>query len=159
MAFNWSSALSSRDPIPTWFFALVVVRKGDQYLLVHERKFEQTWFLPAGRVEPGETFAEAARRETLEETGVPITLTGVLRIEHSPAQSTSRMRIIYLAEPADDTKPKSVPDEESLGAEWVRRSELGRYPLRSEIVRELIEYLESGGTVYPLTLVGSEKNN
>lgn len=148
-----------RDPIPTWFFALVLVRRGNQYLLVHERKFGQTWFLPAGRVEPGETLAEAARRETLEETGVPVVLTGVLRIEHSPASQSSRLRVIYLAEPADDTAPKSVPDEESLGAEWVRSDELNRYNLRSEIVREMIECVEAGGTVYPLSVIGSERDS
>ena len=54
----------SRLPIPTWFFVLVVVRRGEQFLLVHERKHGQLWYLPAGRVEPGETFVEAAVRET-----------------------------------------------------------------------------------------------
>ena len=47
----------SRTPSATWFFALVVVRRGDRFLLVHERKHGQTWYLPAGRVEPGETLA------------------------------------------------------------------------------------------------------
>src|SRR5262249_19177094 len=59
-----------REPIPTWFFALVVVRKGNQFLVVHERKHGQLWYLPAGRAELGETLLEAARRETLEETGL-----------------------------------------------------------------------------------------
>ena len=49
-----------RDPIPTWFFALVVVRQGDRFLLVHEAKHGQDWYLPAGRVEPGESLTDAA---------------------------------------------------------------------------------------------------
>jgi 8-oxo-dGTP pyrophosphatase MutT (NUDIX family) len=72
-----------RDPIPTWYFALVVVRQGNRFLLVHERKHGQGWYLPAGRVESGETLTQAAVRETLEETGVPVVLDGVLRVEHS----------------------------------------------------------------------------
>ena len=32
-----------RNPIPTWFFALVVVRKGERFLLVHEAKHGQGW--------------------------------------------------------------------------------------------------------------------
>ena len=73
-----------RDPIPTSYFALVVVQHGDRFLLVQERKHGQRWHLPAGRAEPGESLAEAAERETLEESGVKVRLTGVLRVEHSP---------------------------------------------------------------------------
>jgi len=58
-----------RDPTPTWFYVLVVVRQGDRFLLVHERRFNQPWYLPAGRVEPGETLTKAAVRETPEENG------------------------------------------------------------------------------------------
>lgn len=36
------------------------------------------WSEPAGKVEPGETLAEAARREVEEETGVECTIDGVL---------------------------------------------------------------------------------
>ncbi|MGB1017213.1 MAG: NUDIX domain-containing protein, partial [Nannocystaceae bacterium] len=61
----------ARQAIPTWSFVLVVVRLGHRYLVVHERKHGQHWYLPAGRVEPGETFPAAARRETLEEAGLP----------------------------------------------------------------------------------------
>lgn len=148
-----------RDPIPTWFFALVLVRdKNGRYLLVHEAKHGQLWFLPAGRVEPGETFAEAAVRETLEEAGVPVTLTGLVRIEHAPQPTTTRVRITYLAEAEQDVAPKSVPDEESLGAAWVAPGELSQYPLRSDIVRELIEYVENGGAIYPVDLITWEGN-
>src|SRR5436190_16271312 len=95
-----------RDPIQTWFFAVVVVRKGDRFLLVHERKHGQLWYLPAGRAEAGESLPMAAVRETLEETGVPVRLTGVLRIEHSPSLGGARVRGLFLAEPVDDTPPK-----------------------------------------------------
>lgn len=70
----------AREPIPTYCFALVVVRLGRRFLLVHERKHGQGWYLPAGRVEPGESFEAAALRETLEESGVPVVLEGVLRV-------------------------------------------------------------------------------
>src|SRR5262249_43024505 len=108
-----------REPIPTWFFALVVVRQGDEFLVVRERKHGQLWYLPAGRAEPGETLAEAARRETLEETGVPVVLEGLLRLEHTPMDGAARVRALFLARPADDTPPKAAPDEHSLEAAWV----------------------------------------
>jgi 8-oxo-dGTP pyrophosphatase MutT (NUDIX family) len=146
----------ARDPIPTWCFALVVVRKDDQYLLVHERKHGQRWYLPAGRVEPGETLEAAACRETLEETGVPVRMTGILRVEHTPREPGARLRVVFLAEPAQDVPPKTEPDEESLGARWVSLDELAALPLRGDEVRELFSYVQDGGPVYPLSVLQPE---
>ncbi len=147
----------ARDPIPAWFFVVVVVRKDDQYLLVHEVKHGETWYLPAGRVELGETLVEAALRETLEEAGVPIRVTGLIRIEHNAALFGSRVRVVYLAEPVSDVAPKSVADEESLGAAWVRPDQLSEYqPLRDHQVRELIDYVEKGGAIYPIDIICPE---
>lgn len=146
----------AREPIPTWCFAVVVVRRGDRFLIVHERKHGQLWYLPAGRVEPGETFEAAACRETLEESGVPVRVVGVLRVEHSPGVAGARLRVVYLAEPIDDTPPKGEPDEESLEAAWVRLVDLAEYPLRGQEVRELFAYVAAGGTVYPLSVLQPE---
>lgn len=146
----------SRDPIPTWCFALVVVRRGDAFLIVHERNHGQGWYLPAGRVEPGETFADAAIRETREEAGIEVVLDGVLRIEHSPSPSGARMRVVFVGHPADDRPPKQVPDDESLGAAWATVGELAQYPLRGGEVYDLFAHVEAGAPVYPLALLTHE---
>jgi len=65
-----------RGPIPTWYFALVVVRRGHRFLLTQERKYGATWSIPGGRVEPGESLASAAVREVLEETGLEVAVDG-----------------------------------------------------------------------------------
>jgi len=147
---------SDRSAIPTWFFSLVVVRRGARFLLVHERKHGQGWYLPAGRVEPGESLVDGAVRETLEETGVPVRVDGVLRVEHTPSPGSARCRVFFSASPIDDRPPRSVPNEESLGAAWVGLDELHRYPLRGEEVREILSYVAAGGAVYPLSLLTPE---
>jgi phosphatase NudJ len=146
----------ARKPIDTWFFALVVVRKGDRFLLVQERKHGQRWYLPAGRAEPGESLADAALRETLEETGVPVRLLGVLRLEHNPLGREARVRALFLAEPIDDTPPKSHPDDESLQAAWVTLAQLDDYELRGDEVEALLTYVVGGGTVHPLSVLQLE---
>lgn len=146
----------ARDPIPTWFFAVVVVQHADLFLLVHERKHGQTWYLPAGRVELGESLIAAAERETLEETGVRVRIESVIRVEHSPFPDSARLRVIFFARPVDNTAPKVVPDDESLGAAWVGREELSNYQLRAGEVRELIEYVSAGGPMYPVSLIQHE---
>ncbi|MGH3002077.1 MAG: NUDIX hydrolase [Gaiellaceae bacterium] len=50
----------------------VVVRNG-RVLLVHRDRYDD-WSLPKGKLEPGETWQEAALREVLEETGLSCTL-------------------------------------------------------------------------------------
>ena len=146
-----------REPIPTWFFVLVVVRLGHRFLLVHERKHGQGWYLPAGRVEPGEGLIGAARRETFEESGVPVAIEGIIRVEHSPSyDGSSRVRLIFVARPMDDTSPKSQPDEESLGAAWVTLEEMKSLALRGEEVYQVCEYVSKGGTIYPLDLLMPE---
>jgi phosphatase NudJ len=146
----------ARDPIPTWNFAIAVVRRGDRFLLVHERKHGQRWYLPGGRAEFGETLEAAALRETLEETGIAIRLIGILRIEHTIVVGGARLRGLFVAEPIDDRPPKARPDHESLGAEWVSIDQLASYPLRSLEVEQVLRYVAGGGPVHPLAVLAHE---
>jgi phosphatase NudJ len=148
----------AREPIPTWFFALVVVRSGDRFLVVQERKHGQLWYLPAGRVEPGESLTDAARREAIEETGIPVELEGILEVQHTPhPNGYSRVRVIFLARPAEEIPPKSEADDESLGAAWVTLEELQRLPLRGDEVVRLFRGVADGSlTAAPLSLLACE---
>jgi len=146
----------ARSPVPTWYFALVVVRQGHRFLLTQEKKYGSTWSVPGGRVEPGETLLEAATREVLEETGVPVTIEGILRLEHSPSASGSRVRVIFIGTPRDDTAPKTVSDDESLGAAWLTMDEIAKLPLRGSDLRPLLESVARGRQVFPLDMLGRE---
>jgi phosphatase NudJ len=146
-----------RKPSPTWYFALAVVRLGHRYLLVHERKHGQGWYLPAGRVEPGESIVDAAVRETMEEAGIPIVCEGILRIEHTPSsQGESRVRVFVVARPADDRPPKSIPDSETLGAAWVSPEELSGFRLRGREVADVLQHMSRGPAIAPLSLLVAE---
>lgn len=146
----------SRHPTPTWFFALAIVRQGHRFLLTQERKYGATWSLPGGRVEPGETLTDACVREVLEETGVPVSLDGIYRIEHAPSPSGSRIRAFFAATPRDDTPPKSIADDESLRAAWLTLDEIGKLPLRGADLRALLESVVRGRPVYPVELLADE---
>jgi phosphatase NudJ len=100
---------------------------------------------------------EAARRETLEESGIPVVIEGILRIEHTPfSEGMARLRVIFVARPEDDTPPKSIPDEESLAAGWFSLEELESLSLRGEEVREIFDYVAMGAPIYPLELITFE---
>jgi ADP-ribose pyrophosphatase YjhB (NUDIX family) len=146
----------SRVAIPTWTFVVMVVRRGTEFLLVHERKHGQRWYLPAGRVELGESFEEAAHREAREEAGVSIVLDGILRIEHTPRAEDARMRVFYVAHTADHRRPKSEPDEESLEARWFTLPEIAKLNLRGLEVLRLLRDVEAGAPLVSMSLIQPE---
>jgi len=140
--------------IGTFCFSLCLVRLGRRLLLVHERKHGGGWYIPAGAVEPNETFAEAARRETLEEAGIEIDLEGILQIEHRVIDGgRARMRVVFVARPIDDRLPKRNPDEHSLEAAWFTFEELANVSLRGDEVPMLFDAVLRGTPVYPLSLL------
>ena len=63
----------------------VAVLRDDQVLLVRRAKDpgRMTWSLPGGAQELGETVFEAARREVMEETGLAVTILGLVDVVDS----------------------------------------------------------------------------
>ena len=64
-------------------YAVVIARYRGQWVLVRHRE-RDTWESPGGHIEPGETAAQAARRELWEETGArqaDITLVSYYKVE------------------------------------------------------------------------------
>lgn len=128
-----------RESMPAWFYALVLVRRGDRFLLVEETDHGGGWYLPAGRVEPGETLHEAALREVREEAGIDVVLDGVYRVEHTVLENGgARVRVLFSATQVDDRAPKSLPDEHTLRAGWFTQSEAAGLSLRSGEVTDLL---------------------
>eukprot|EP01111_Echinosteliopsis_oligospora_P013621 TRINITY_DN4928_c0_g1_i1.p1 TRINITY_DN4928_c0_g1~~TRINITY_DN4928_c0_g1_i1.p1 ORF type:complete len:176 (-),score=45.35 TRINITY_DN4928_c0_g1_i1:18-545(-) len=150
--------MAERTPIPISCFSVVVVRLNDKFLLVQEtEKHDFLFYFPAGRVELGETFEEAAIREVSEEAGIAVKIDGIIRVEHSPSRLGSRMRVIFIASPVDPAAPlKSIPDEESMGARWCSLEEIKALPLRTSEVFSLFQYVEAGAPIYPMSMITFE---
>lgn len=77
MAVNWQTWTPQETAV------LLFLLEGDQVLLIHKKRGLGKGKInaPGGRVEPGESWEEAARRETQEETGLsPQRLTRVAEL-------------------------------------------------------------------------------
>ena len=73
----------SIDQFAFCLFSAVLINDQGEVLMMQEAKSTCAgqWYLPAGRMEPGEDIAEAAQREVLEETGLHFQLTTLLMAE------------------------------------------------------------------------------
>lgn len=112
----------------------VVIRDSRVLLLWRHRFITGTWAweIPIGRTEPGEAPADAAARETLEETGWrPGPLKFLLRVEPTPGISDS-VHHVYLADTATRVGP---PEDafESDRVEWVPLADIPSLIARGEL--------------------------
>lgn len=91
-----------------------VVEKDDQFLMVKETKGDRQYInQPAGHVEPGEDIIAAALRETYEETGWVVSISGFLGISTFVAEATgiTYYRLTFVAIPLHlDTEASIDPD-------------------------------------------------
>jgi 8-oxo-dGTP diphosphatase len=78
----------SRAPTPTVVapFVFVAVRRPSGQLLLVRRRDSGVWELPGGRVDIGESAQAAAIRETAEEAGLVIRITGLVGLYTRPSQ-------------------------------------------------------------------------
>lgn len=110
---------------------------------------------PAGHVERDETLFEAARRETLEETGWKVTLQSLLGlyVYRVPHRDLTFQRVTFIAK-ADHHIPDMTLDDGIVRAVWMTRDEVAANTdrLRSHLVLECIDDYIAGKT-FPLSFI------
>lgn len=133
-----------------------VAQQEDRFLVVEERvRGRLVVNNPAGHLEESETFQDAVRRETLEETGwefEPELLTGIYLWKNRRLDTTF-LRVTFFGHCLRH-HPDRPLDRGIVGARWLTRTELddGTHNLRSPMVLRCIDdYL--AGHRYPLQLL------
>ncbi len=96
-------AVSTRykNPLPT--VDIVIYEKQQGIVLIFRKNTPHGWALPGGFVDYGETYENAAIREALEETGLHVTLTGLLGVYSDPARDPRQHTVsaVFTARPTD----------------------------------------------------------
>lgn len=120
----------------------LIVRKraGDEQVLLIRRgnpPAQGRWTLPGGRVRPGESLAEAAARETEEETGLPVAAVGE-RIDVIERIGSESHHVIIAYRVVVDSAREPTAGDDAAEARWIARTTLAEL----ETTRGLEDFLD-----------------
>ncbi|WP_329572871.1 NUDIX hydrolase [Kitasatospora sp. NBC_01266] len=125
--------------------ASVVVVGEDGRVLLQRRTDNGMWALPGGKMELGESLAECGIRETLEETGVHIEVTGIVGTYTNPGhvfayddgEVRQEFSICLLGRPVGGELRVSV---ESTEVAWFTPAEADGLPMLASIRKRLSDW-------------------
>jgi 8-oxo-dGTP diphosphatase len=143
----------------------VVERDGALLLVRHEKRGrEPYWVLPGGRLEPGETIPECAKRELLEETGLEGRFVGVLYVSEFLAENRHTVDVTARVEVLSGEAQLGSDPEVEEGSEptlrelrWVETEKLEEIPLLPGWIKEkLLEDAPRGWPASEIYLRGED---
>ena len=135
--------------------AAAVIEREGRFLFVEEHADGRVVLnQPAGHLDPGESLAEAASRETLEETGYRFVPSHLVGIYHWQTESgTTYVRFTFCGQATAPAGPVQL-DRGIVAVHWLTRPQMlaREHELRSPTVLRCVDdYL--AGNRYPLDLV------
>lgn len=121
-------------------------------ILLQRRRDTGQWALPGGAQDIGESAAECAVRECLEETGILAEVTGLLGVYSNPhhivaytdGEIRQQFEVAYIGRPIEG---EPTINDEADGVRWVMPSDLDGYDIHESMRQQLGDFL-SGSYPY-----------
>lgn len=116
---------------------IVLIRKGEEILLVHARNFRGTFYgLVAGFLEAGETLEECVEREVMEETGLKVK--NIRYFGNQPWPYPSGLMVGFIAD--YESGNIKIQEDELSAAAFFSKENLPEIPRKLSIARRLIDW-------------------
>ncbi|GAA0946647.1 NUDIX domain-containing protein [Kribbella koreensis] len=132
----------------------VIIENEAGELLMIRRSDNGNWAIPGGAIDLGESLAQAAMRETKEESGIDCEVIDVVGIYTDPkhiilytSNGEARQEFSIVVR-ARATGGELTPSSESTEVRWISRSELPDLTMDRSMRRRIDYYLENPGTPY-----------
>jgi ADP-ribose pyrophosphatase YjhB (NUDIX family) len=132
----------------------VVVTNDEGEILLIRRSDNDNWAVPGGAVDLGESVAEAAMRETREESGIDCQITGLVGIYSDPrhvilydGDGEVRQEFSILLT-ARSVGGHPTPSSETSEVRWVRVGELSNYEMDRSMRMRINHYVERHDSPY-----------
>ncbi|MET7393526.1 NUDIX domain-containing protein [Dactylosporangium sp. NPDC005572] len=132
---------------------VVVVNSSGEVLLIR-RTDNDNWALPGGAMDPGESMTDCAVRETLEETGIQVEVTGLVGIFTDPkhvilytsnGEARQEFSIVYIARPVGGVP---TPSSESREVHWVPPTDIPGLQMDRSMRLRITHYLTGGEALH-----------
>ena len=115
--------MHTREPVHLTVDVIIENEHGEVLLMRRNTEpFKDTWVLPGGFVEAGETVEQAALREVKEEVGLDITLNRLLGVYSTPGRDP-RGAFVSVAFSGSVVGGSFLPNEEATAIVWVRSTD------------------------------------
>ena len=134
--------------------ANVVVTNEDGEILLVRRSDNGNWALPGGAMDLGESLPDTAVRETAEETGVDVEITGLVGIFTDPrhvilytsdGEVRQEFSVVFAARP---TGGIPTPSSETTEVRWIPVPEIGALPMDRSMRMRLDHFLTAAQDVH-----------
>ena len=104
-----------------------VIEEDGRFLLVQEARSDirGKWNIPAGHAEDTENLIQAAERETFEETGCQVTVTGFIKVcDRLSSKGDNRVVVFIFLADLISGRPEEFRSDEILQTKWFTFEEI-----------------------------------
>ncbi|GAA4955902.1 NUDIX hydrolase [Actinoplanes utahensis] len=149
--YNDPEAPKANSVVPS---ANAVVVNDDGAILLIRRSDNDNWALPGGGMDLGESLPQTAVRETAEETGIDVEVTGLVGIYTDPRhvilytsnnEARQEFSIVFTARPIGGTP---TPSSESTEVRWVPPAEIAALPMDRSMRMRVDQYLTAPDSIH-----------